>query len=637
MTGERFQGNLAASFFCLAAVVLNHSIFRLGAMPLAWAILLIVAIAALAIVAPNIRLRAGPAGPLTRSGMLIGALALTPILASVVLGWNREFSFGGDQSFHLKQAIYMAFWWLSPVGSTPVGILGRALDVDAVRAVLTHPGELLRSRALLFALSLGVIVLCYRRNRLAALIVATVIFVGWGLYERAIYLRYPGAWYMFAIPFLGPAFVAGNLELAGRLTSVTSAVAWLFVLRPFVLGRWPDVRVLPLVAALLWHQALIYYFDSAYLEPWMVVFLLVAIEALIARGREGAPAACLLIGLAATTKEPAILALPFVWLAGMPWQVPWRERLSLVGAGFAAGIPFVLYYAARQSVDIQDLVNNRFFEFGMTAPEMLAYAREFFFKMSVAFAGGGLVVAAFALLAVPLIFIWRPAVRLPLALMFGFGVALCVFFSFDRGAFEVPGEFRFFLSSLPFVAVGVVAFDHVVQPRTALIVGLLLLTLQVPGAVLAVSRSAALTPRSFTEFYDTPMVFPLKSLVSEARAKGWLPSDVTIRANMLHEGVRVVPGIPIAFGSLGELYCECSKEHPATLALFVRYVNYSAPFAEHPPGKDEVLPPLYRNRDLMWREHRANRPMCIAKLRATCGHVLERVEGGEMTAVLGLP
>src|ERR1700688_4544762 len=97
------KGNLAPAFFCLAALVANHSIFRLGAMPLIWPVLIVLALGAIILLAPNIdlrvrldRFRVGHA--------LVGGLILLPVIASLVLGWQREFPFSGDQSFHLKQA-----------------------------------------------------------------------------------------------------------------------------------------------------------------------------------------------------------------------------------------------------------------------------------------------------------------------------------------------------------------------------------------------------------------------------------------------------------------------------------------------------------------------------------------------------
>src|SRR5207248_169655 len=100
------------------------------------------------------------------------------------LGWQREFSFSGDQAFHLKQAYYLAFWWLSPPLSPAVEIVGRALGIDAVRELLAKPWEILWSRAAILITVTVVGGLLYRRNRLLALVFAIVTLVLWGLVER---------------------------------------------------------------------------------------------------------------------------------------------------------------------------------------------------------------------------------------------------------------------------------------------------------------------------------------------------------------------------------------------------------------------------------------------------------------------
>ncbi len=91
-----------------------------------------------------------------------------------------------------------------------------------------------------------------------------------------------------------------DIELAGRLSNVCAALCWLFVLRPWLIGRWPDLRILPVALLLFWQKDIIYYFDSVYLEPWGIVLALLAVEVLLEKGTKRLPMACLLIGAAAT-------------------------------------------------------------------------------------------------------------------------------------------------------------------------------------------------------------------------------------------------------------------------------------------------------------------------------------------------
>lgn len=181
-----------------------------------------------------------------------------------------------------------------------------------------------------------------------------------------------------------------------------------------------------------------------------------------------------------------------------------------------------------------------------------------------------------------------------------------------------------------------IALGYAVKPKAAAIAGLAVLLLQAPSVITAIARFAgAASERNFAEHYDAPLVFPLKSIIAQAEQQYGPPRNATIWANQPDDTVKPVPGINVEFGPLGQLVCECSSEHPYVLALFVRYANLSARFANAPPSKDEAFaPPLPRDR--IWRQNKADGPMCIVKLERSCRHVIERKEGGEAIAVRGI-
>jgi len=619
-------GNFFLSFFCLGTVVFNHSLFRFGAMSRLWPVLLLLTIAAIAILVPQFKVTSeGPKHQLlTFANMAIGLAILAPLIFGLVLGWNREFPFSGDSYFHVGQSYRMAFWWLSPIGTSPL----KVPMLDDVRTLIAKPIALLGSRVFVLILVSAITVVLYRRWRAAALCVCAIALTAWGLFETSIFLRYPGGGYFLGMPFLGPAFAFKNLELGGRLSGFCAAAAWLFALRPWLIGRWPDLRILPAAALLFWHKDVIYYFDSVYLEPWALIFVLLAVEILIVRGREGAPVACLLTGLGACVKEPFILALPLVWLAGEPWRGPFSERTRLTAAAVAAGVPFVLYYAARQSVDLEDMGVNRGVEFVTPGEGWAAYLAEVFHQVNLAFPNVSAFLAIAALVLIP-IALWqcrRERIVLACLLVAGFGIA--VFFTFDRSSQNWPGYFRFLLYSLPFLAAGVIALGYALQPQWALVAGLAVLILQAPSAFTAIARAAgAPTDRNFVEHYDSPIVFPTKSLIAEAEQAGFLARGAPIQANMVDSSLRPLPGGNINYGPLGQLFCECQDTHRNVLALFVRFTNMSAPL------RDKPMDPA--SRIGIWQRTNVQRDACLAKLRQTCGHVLQRIEGGELVAALG--
>ena len=324
------SGNLAAPFFLLAAVVANQSVFRLGALPLVWTVLLVAE--------RRVRrfggARCASGRCATSAGRTDGMCCSAASSSRLCSSLSRS---AGIAIFH--SAATIIFTSARPIASPIGGCRRRRAQtvrvptLDDVASLLHHPARLLLSRAVVLALLVIATALTYRWRRLAALLLATVALTGWGLGEATIFLRYPAGGYFAAMPFLGPAFFLHNVELAGRSANVAAPVVWLFVLRPWL--HWALARSArssvrhPAVLAkgrdLLFRHRL---------SGAVVVHVLPAGGggadcARIARRALG----CLLIGAAAAVKEPAILALPLVWLAGAPWRKSWREVFALSGAG----------------------------------------------------------------------------------------------------------------------------------------------------------------------------------------------------------------------------------------------------------------------------------------------------------------
>lgn len=629
---QLLNGNLAAPFLLLALVTANQSVFRLGALPFGWTVLLVAGIAFVAVAAPDVRLGAGRRDHLRWWNVLLGGAIVAPLLVTFALGWNRDFPFSGDHYFHVGQAYRIAYWWMSPPASATV----RVPTLEDVISLLQHPAGLLLSRGVVLALLLLATALTYRWRRAAALLLATVALTGWGLAEATVFLRYPAGGYFAAMPFLGPAFFfLHSVEFAGRTANVLAPLVWLFGLRPWLIGRWPDWRVLPFGILLFWQQDVIYYFDTVYLEPWSFTFCLLAVEVLIARGSRGAPLSCLLVGAAAAVKEPAILALPLVWLAGAPWRKSWRDVFVLSGAGFAAGAAFVLYVVARNNAAAASGEVNRGFQFGFPPGSLTVYAQEFVHRMQAAFAGtsGWLMLIAIAALFIAIW--WLRSRHLQIACLAATGVGLVLFFLADKNSAGWVGYFRFFMATVPFFAAGVLALGYGLRRNGVLIAGAVAAVLQAPSAVTAIGRAAGpITGLNFIESYDAAIFFPMKALLAEARGKGLLQPNAAVLANAPDPSMRPIPGIPVVYGPPGQLMCQCSKDHPAVMTLFVRYANLDAPFVKSRRPGTAFGPP--RAREQLWRKGLAERPMCLAELRRTCGYVLERAEGGEPVAALGL-
>jgi hypothetical protein len=638
--------NALPALFCLGAIAVNHSLFRLGALSPVWTVVTVFMLGAIFLLAPNLDLPPEPAGKPQYWHVGIGLVAVAPLLASLVLGWNREYPFSGDQSFHLKHVFYMLYWWGSTPGAPPLHDFPGAGDLrpEHFRQVLTTPWQLLWCRAAVMVIIVAVATWWYRRSRHWALIFASVSLLSWGLFEQSIYFRYPGGGYWLPMVFTLPSYVFGNIELASRVPNALAPAVWLFALRPWLVGRWPDLKILPIAALLLWHKDAMFYFDSAYLESWALVFALLAVEVIVARGPSAAPLACLLIGAASCIKEPFILALPFVWLAGAPWRQSWHKVSVLTGAALAAGWPFVLYFAARKSVAIEfqnvpqppwTIYFDRTVVFDFSSSSFLQYLKAYWFNSMMAFDGATIIIAA-AISIIVVVLKGRRSV--PLACVMGAGIFSFLLFAVDADGSVTPGYFRFLLYALPFLLVGIVSLGYDLKPRILIAIGMGILVAQLPSAYTGVARSAqGSSDRNFVEFYNRPIVFPIKGLLSEAARKGLLSRGATIYANRPDITVKSVPGIidNVQFGPLGELQCECSSERPNIMALFVRYANMNRRFADTPPPSSEAYGPGHEL-DQIWRNNRAGREQCLALMQQTCRNFLPRMEGGEVVGALGV-
>ncbi len=304
------------------------------------------------------------------------------------------------------------------------------------------------------------------------------------------------------------------------------------------------------------------------------------------------------------------------------------KLLRITGAALAAGFPFLLYYASRTGLGVEEMGPDRVI--GLELPhgdQLVTNAVRYWDQMQVIFPGTSGVLALFALALI--LWSWRYA-WVAVA-----GLAIAAFFFLDTVSELVIGYYRYLLHSLPFLVVGLLYFSKRLEsePRQLAALGILSLALMAPSAWQAVMLAMAEpTGRNFYEQYDAPLVFPIKSIVREAEAKGYIASRAPIQASRPDAMVRSFPGETVMFGDFGELFCECTAQHPRVLNLFIRYPNHNGAFGDM---AYEDQPATRETRVGMWNLNRQQRPACLVRLRQSCAHVLERYEGGELVAVLG--
>ncbi|HVQ27769.1 MAG TPA: hypothetical protein VMV01_21440, partial [Planctomycetota bacterium] len=333
-------------------------------------------------------------------------------------------------------------------------------------------------------------------------------------------------WYLARVPggaaFLGlPAVAfcewthAASVPDALRLTTFTSLLAWLLVLRPALIGRRPDAGA-ALFAAFFWMQKdVVYYLTTSYSEPWMIVLVLLAAEHLLSVEGPRELRACLLVGAAALIKEPAILVLPFAWLACRPWRGSWSDRTRAMLAGVVAGAPFLLYYAFRREAEIWRGVGLA------PAAELLSPARfaELGRRILLQLGWPGLAVTAGVAVLAVVLARRRPELRFKLGMLAAAACGQVAFFFTDSFSTFWTGYPRFHLLALALVGAGLLVLpETIAAPSRARV-------LAVAAAGIAVLQLSVTLPllrlgllpdpaRSFLEHYEAPYYFPIASLLA---------------------------------------------------------------------------------------------------------------------------
>lgn len=523
--------------------------------------------------------------------LIAGAAICALLLAHVAITAREEFGFSGDEGYHLSAT--------------------RAFALYFMRA-----GPFLIGTLVLFG------VLRVKRFRYAATAAMVLLLASsYFLPESALFGRYPTGFYLLATP-LNVAFEAANIPYpftANHIVNALSVPVWLFVLRPLLLGRWPDWRVLP-VALLVYFQAPSFvYVGSALLEPWAVVFLLLSLEALAAFEPNERWMAVPLCAIATFFKETAILLLPGVWLIAC---VEWRGfRPSIRRGGIIVGVasvaPFLIYYAVRRSVQIE-----RVYEIASVGSTWTpARLREWLANVHTQVGTGGV-------LAIAVAFAWsarRDVTWIVTALV------LALFFFADAGSIPYTGYGRFLAYSL-IAGCGAVfasAYRSDERQKTLTVLCALIALLQLP----AVTRMFTLDlqpdyERNSLEWDRSLIRLPIRTLAEHiASAQG---GDQVRRIRVITFGTDL-SSLHVAYPDLAGRFdlqrdeqpvgapdCRCRDNSEAVIAGF----EWPANFGDTPAARAAF-------------DHIS--AACVSQIDTTClSRTVERHRSGAIVGALGV-
>lgn len=588
--------------FVLAGIILNGAWTQLDA--IGWPMWLLPGLT-FALDADRFRLTIPfsrrPSRPNAAIPVLIALVLCGLHLLHVALTAREEFGFGGDEGYHLSATRAFALYFMK-AGPYLAGVL------------------------VVYALAR------YWAPRLAAS-VAMLGLIGSSIVlpEEPLFGRYPTAFYLLSTP-LNVAFEVARIPYpftANHVVNVLSVPAWLFVLRPIVVGRWPDWRVLPVALLVYFQGPSIVYAGSGLLEPWAFVFVLLAMEAAVALELDRRWIAVLLAAAATVFKDTAILFVPPIWLLTMVEWRGWRPTLRphAIAVGVAAVAPFAVYYAARRGLHIvrgYEVAGAAGVWTALRASEWLAKAR---YQLGL---GGSISVALAAAGCLLGLLADRRLARQQFTWAIT-AMALVIFFAADVASIPYTGYGRFL--AYPLLAVCGSLFvitnwlpDQRKMPLIAATLSIAVLQLGATAAVLALDFQPDYE-RNSLEWSQGLIRFPIRSL---ARQIPNLPNGVNIsKLRVITFGIDPI-SLRVAYPDLATKYelqgdmqsagapdCACRSGAEAVIAGF----EWPAHFSETPEGRSR---------------YEQQQSQCVAQVQATCaGVALEQRRDGAVVGALG--
>ena len=537
---------------------------------------------------PTLRWRRPRLSPRVERTPLVASIFICALLlAHLALTWREEFGFSGDEGYHLSATRTFAIYFM-------------------------RAGPLLAAVLVLYG------VLVFKGIRYASTVaMAGLLAASYALPQSAMFGRYPAGFYLLATPLnvVFDVLHSPYPHTASHVMNVLSVPAWLFVLRPLVIGRWPDWQVLPVALLMYFQGPALVYLGSTLIEPWSIVFLLLSIEALVTLPADERWVAVALVSVAAAFKETAILLLPTIWILAC---VEWRGlrpslRANALAAGVAAVTPFAIYYLVRRGADIHRIVALA------TAAEVWQSTR-----LAVWFANVTAAIGVTGLLAVALLFIgtlrhvaWAVTT-----------LALVIFFFVDALGVPYTGYSRYLAFALVALSGAILAATHRATDRRRLMaVPLVIAGLQAwPMAQTFALDFRPDYERNSLEWNGSLIRLPIRTLVGKLPA---LAKDAPMRIRVVTFATDLI-SLAVVYPDLAARYelrpdsyaasyeaCSCRDNAEAVLAAF----EWPAHFGDTPEQRAAF--------DL-----RAS--SCIRQLEATCRAVeVERHRSGAAVGVIG--
>ncbi len=252
-----------------------------------------------------------------------------------------DFNWGGDHRDHVLATLVNNEFWLSSIASER-----DTIENFNIKNIFF---SFYKIRIFLLIILLGLTVFLYKKDYgNLANILLLVVFYFWSSIDIINTEKDPRGLYFISLPFNSLFyFLKLNLMDAIRFTNFFSIIFWLLILRPIIIGEYPNLKILPFALAIYWNPQMIYIVNGGFTDTWAIIFLLLAIELVIKKKHDFTPQAIILLGIGTCFKSPIALLIPCFFLYGKPWIGENKRRLMHLLTLFSSIIPIYFFTKLR--------------------------------------------------------------------------------------------------------------------------------------------------------------------------------------------------------------------------------------------------------------------------------------------------
>lgn len=535
---------------------------------------------------------------------MVSCIILAPYAFILVTSWTQEYPFLTDHTHHVMATIAANNFWLEHL---PI-------------LLMVFPGIYIAEKS---------------GGWKWWIILALVLFLLFGARNGipSFFSRYPALGYFMALPF---NFLAHIMEWptllnVNRSSHIFSIALWLFLFRPLIIKKWPDLSILPFAICIFFQKDLAYYFSSVFLEPWALIFLILALEYAY-RNPNSPEFALYLVGAASLVKEQAIFCFPFFLLLLRPWKLSMRELARMALIAIIVIFPFAMYFQKRSAM--QTWRHSTLGDFA----SIFSYERvdTYWHRLRAQFGDEGLFLLIVTGFFMVLLLVFSGKYRLMFLSFVAAGFFQIIYFFSDQISLSFTGYSRFSLVTLVFFASPMLQIGSYLQTHRLKII-LILATIfiacfQVPtfGPFLH-SYVQSSVSRNFFEHYDGPYHFPIRKIIEESERRGDLspaqPVEIlfplpTDRKSIefifpmaypnLHSRFKIMPNI-----SSEKPNCTCDLKNGAKIVLFVHYANLA----------NNIPSAIVQDRDAK---------TCEKNMKKSCQNLRTEIAEGSVLAMIGI-